>query len=70
MTRGTVDDGAFGRGVAAGGALGAGDVVGAGDVATEEGAPQATAANAAMRRRDDCMDDPCAGGLTNDNRPG
>jgi hypothetical protein len=58
VTRGTIDDGALGLGAAAGGALGAGDDVGAGDVATEEGAPHATAANATRRRRDDCMDDP------------
>jgi hypothetical protein len=58
VTRGTIDDGALGLGAAAGGVLGAGDDVGAGDVATEEGAPHATAANATRRRRDDCMDDP------------
>jgi len=42
------------------GALVAGEVVdaGAGDVATVDGAPQATAASAAIKRRDHCMDDP------------
>jgi hypothetical protein len=51
-----VDDGALGAVVV--GPRGAGDGVGAGDVATVEGAPHATAANAAIKKRDNLMDDP------------
>jgi len=58
VTRGTFDEDALGVGVA--GALAAGDGVGdgVGDVATVDGAPHAMAATAAIKRRDDCMNDP------------
>jgi hypothetical protein len=55
-TRGTVDGGALGVGLATAGALGEG--VGAGAVATVEGAPHAMTATAASKMRENCMDDP------------